>query len=168
MSALSTFVAASLTALLLACNPVISDEVSALGDEAPGVRQGPLHRPGQPCLLCHDGALGSPEQFSVAGTVFQRPDGGTGVDGVTVDLEDSSGSKHTATTNAAGNFYVQPSQWQPHYPMTVSITPPSGQPIEMHTLIGWSGACASCHTTTEGPDSAGRVVIELDDGGVPL
>ena len=28
-------------------------QVQALGGEAPGVPKGPLHRPGQPCLVCH-------------------------------------------------------------------------------------------------------------------
>jgi hypothetical protein len=149
------------------CDPVHHDDISALGDEVAGVQQGPMHRPGQPCLLCHDGAFGDPSAFSVAGTVFEHLEGAVGVDGVTVSLEDSIGSTYTATTNAAGNFYVDASRWQPHYPMTTSITPRSGQPIPMHTLIGWSGACATCHTSAVGPDSAGPVAISLDDGGVP-
>ena len=28
-------------------------QVQALGAEVPGVPMGPLHRPGQPCLVCH-------------------------------------------------------------------------------------------------------------------
>ena len=56
---------------LAACDPVHGDAISALGPEAPDVRQGPLHRPGQPCLLCHDGALGDPQRFTIAGTVFE-------------------------------------------------------------------------------------------------
>ena len=52
--------------------------------EAPGVRRGPLHRPGQPCLLCHDGALGDPQRFTVAGTVFQTPGAGCRLGGATV------------------------------------------------------------------------------------
>jgi hypothetical protein len=118
-------------------------------------------------LVCHDGSLGSPEGFSVAGTVFERIDGASGANGVTVLLEDAAGAKKSATTNTAGNFYVLSSQWHPRYPLTVSISPPSGPAITMQSLIGWSGSCATCHTPPVGPDSAGPVAIELEDGGTP-
>src|ERR1700683_3328645 len=52
-------------ALMVGCNPVLDDAIADLGPEKPGVHPGPLHRPGQPCLLCHDGALGDPQAFSV-------------------------------------------------------------------------------------------------------
>ena len=61
---------AALLVLLLSCDPVHDDAVSALGGETPGIPRGPLHRPGQPCLVCHDGASGDPAAFSMAGTVF--------------------------------------------------------------------------------------------------
>jgi hypothetical protein len=158
---------ALLAALLAAaCDPVHASAVSALGGEAPGVRTGPLHRPGQPCLLCHDGALGDPPAFSVAGTVFQRPGDKTPVDGATVTLTDVDGSTYTAQTNAAGNFYVTPSQWTPHYPMIARIAA-SGLNVPMNTLIGTQGACNGCHVDPAGPTSPGHICLALDDGGTP-
>jgi hypothetical protein len=151
----------------VACNPTHADQVDALGGETPGVRTGPTHRPGQPCLVCHDGAIGDPQQFSVAGTVFETAGSATPADRVSVLLTDVTGATHTSVTNAAGNFYITPNQWSPHYPMTTTVTPESGQPIAMQTLISRDGACAGCHVDPVGPGSAGRVALTLEDGGTP-
>ena len=153
--------AAAITAL--ACDPVHQNAVDALGGNTPGVRNGPLHRPGQPCLLCHDGALGNPPQFSVAGTVYVDADGSTPADGAVVTLTPASGAEYKATTNAAGNFYVNPSQLTPTYPMKVSVTY-KGTSVDMTSLVGRDGSCAGCHTATAGPSSAGPVYIPA--GGV--
>src|ERR1019366_4307514 len=115
--------------LSTACHPVQDNAIAALGGEAPSVRRGPLHRPGQPCLLCHDGALGDPPAFSVAGTVFDRPSASQGVNGATVSLTDANDSGALAVTNSAGNFYVTPAQWTPTYPVTVTVTPPQGPTV---------------------------------------
>jgi hypothetical protein len=158
------------TAFLLfgaACNPTHADQIDALGDEVNGVRQGPTHRPGQPCLVCHDGAIGDPGAFSVAGTVFQTAGNTTPVDGAKVKMIDVTGSTKEATTNTAGNFYITPEEWTPTYPMTVTVTPPSGSAVAMQSLISRDGACAGCHVDPVGPTSPGRVAIELEDGGTP-
>ena len=51
-------------------------QVQALGGEAPGVSPGPLHRPGQPCLVCHGEPGPASHKFVMAGTVYavQRPE----------------------------------------------------------------------------------------------
>ena len=46
------------------------EQVAALGGEAGGVSPGPLHRPGQPCLVCHGEAGPSSHTFVIAGTVY--------------------------------------------------------------------------------------------------
>jgi hypothetical protein len=148
-----------------ACDPVHQDAVDALGPEAPGVRRGPLHRPGQPCLLCHDGTVGAPQAFSVAGTIFERPTSTTPVENANVHVVDADGKAFDATTNAAGNFYVLPSQFTPRYPMRVSITTPVA--VQMQTLTEMEGSCAGCHVDPAGPTSPGHVSLVLDDGGVP-
>jgi hypothetical protein len=149
-----------------ACDPVHSDAVSALGGEAPGVRTGPLHRPGQPCLLCHDGAMLDPPAFSIAGTVFLHPGDRTPVDGARVTLTDVDGKTFTAQTNQAGNFYVTPGQFTPHYPMIARVSS-SGLTVSMNTLIGEQGSCNGCHVDPAGAASPGHVSLELDDGGTP-
>lgn len=165
LAALVLAISASFAAV--ACDPVRSDAVAALGPEAPGVRRGPLHRPGQPCLLCHDGGIGDPEAFSVAGTVYPQPSSTQGMSDVLVHMIDVSGSTYEATTNTAGNFYVLPRQWTPHYPVVVTVTAPGGDAVPMHTFIQRDGSCGGCHVAPAGPDSPGHVCITLDDGGTP-
>ncbi len=157
----------ALWATVSACDPVHNDAIAALGDEAPGVRRGPLHRPGQPCLVCHDGAIGDPQAFSVAGTVFLHPEDRIPVNGATVHLTDVTGSSFDAQTNAAGNFYVTPGEWTPHYPMIARVLALGGPKVAMNTLISGQGSCAGCHADPAGANSPGHVSLELDDGGTP-
>jgi hypothetical protein len=160
--------------LLASCDPVVDDARSALGPETPGVRQGPLHRPGQPCILCHDGAIGDPQAFSVAGTVFETSGARNPSESATVTLIDANATQAELVTNAAGNFYTTPSQYSPTYPVQVTIHRPGGGLVRMQTLIAGNGAnepnngsCASCHFDPAGPSSSGHVCLELDDGGTP-
>jgi hypothetical protein len=154
-----------------ACDPVGDAAQAALGPETPGVRQGPLHRPGQPCLVCHDGALGDPPAFSVAGTIYQTPSSAAGVEGASVFLSDSSDGGDTQymtlASNAAGNFYVTPDQWNPVFPITSVVVVSATKTVIMQSDIGRNGACASCHVNPTGPASPGQVCITLDDGGTP-
>jgi hypothetical protein len=138
-----------LVALVACADPVHDAEVTALGPEDPNVPPGPLHRPGQPCLVCHS-------DFSVAGTVYNE-DLVTPFSGATVTLVDAIESMTQATTNSAGNFYVLESDWKPVFPIgsyetdggavfgvTVVGADPNS-PSEMLTHIGRDGSCASCH-----------------------
>ena len=156
-----------------ACDPVHDDAIAALGPEAPGVRRGPLHRPGQPCLLCHDGAIGDPQRFSVAGTVYETSGALTASVGATVVLVDANASSAELSTNAAGNFYSTPSNYDPVFPIQVTVKGPDGQTVRMQTLVEGNGtvepngSCASCHYDPPGRSSPGHVCITLDDGGTP-
>jgi len=149
-----------------ACDPTHDEQVSALGGEAPNVNEGPTHRPGEPCLRCHDGAFGDPEQFSVAGTIYRAPADATGADGVRVVMTDAKGSTFAAVTNSAGNFYVTPNDFTPTYPMQARIESGSTK-VSMLTLIARDGACSGCHVNPASDESPGHVVLTLDDGGTP-
>src|ERR1700722_12460000 len=171
-----TPMALALSAVLLlgaACDPVHDGAIAALGPENPDVRRGPLHRPGQPCLLCHDGAFGDPQRFTVAGTVYQTTGQTAASVGATVALLDAQGSSTAPPTNAAGNFYATPSEYDPTYPIQITVQGPSGETVRMQTLVEGNGtvepngACASCHFDPPGADSPGHVAITLDDGGTP-
>jgi hypothetical protein len=157
----------------LACDPVRDAQIAALGPEAPGVPRGPLHRPGQPCLYCHDGSFGHPPRFTVAGTVFQTTSAESAAVGAQVALVDANGGTATLQTNEAGNFYVGPSEYDPTFPVQVSVRGPGGETARMYTLILGNGAvepngaCASCHFGPPGPGSPGHVALRLDDGGIP-
>jgi hypothetical protein len=148
------------------CDPVLDDAVAALGPETPGVPPGPLHRPGQPCLLCHDGAFGDPRAFSVAGTLFQIPSSPQPAVAASVAVTDSTGSTHDLTSNAAGNFYLPASEWTPVLPLQVVVESQAGAPVYMFSLAE-TGGCATCHQNPPGPDSPGQVCLTLDDGGAP-
>jgi hypothetical protein len=158
---------------LCACDPVHDDAIAALGPEAPGVRRGPLHRPGQPCLLCHDGAIGDPQRFTVAGTVYQTPGGKVASVGASVVLVDAHAHSTTLQTNAAGNFYATPSQYDPTFPIQVTLRGQGGETVPMQTLVEGNGTvepnggCASCHFDPAGRNSPGHVCVTLDDGGTP-
>jgi hypothetical protein len=151
-------------------DPVESEAVADLGGEAPGVPQGPLHRPGQPCLVCHDGATAKPA-MSVAGTVYAVLGSSAPLSGASIALTAEDGSTFGATTNAAGNFYVEVAAWQPVYPLRVAV---AFGPLTstMSTIIGRDGSCASCHVDPASRISAGRVYLAptpalLPDAGSP-
>jgi hypothetical protein len=155
----------ALVALLApGCDPVQDDAIAALGGEAQGTRPGPLHRPGQPCLLCHDGALGDPGEFSLAGTVFLQPDSQVAAQRAQVEVEAADGSSMTFTTNAAGNFYVQAQRWKPAFPLQVKVHF-QGESVSMLSSIGRDGSCAGCHSDPAGPASPGHVYAEAQDAG---
>lgn len=128
-------------------DPVHSDDVNALGGEVNGVRTGPTHRPGQPCLVCHGGhGPGSPE-FSIAGTVYAVRDQLDQAPGINVVLQDSTNNPpHTVVSNEVGNFYIGADSWAPVFPVSVSLQDGNGKVLkEMNTVIGRNGGCAFCH-----------------------
>jgi len=158
----ATLTASLVVGLLVgSCDPVKDNAIDALPGNAPGVRNGPLHRPGQPCLLCHDGALGDPQAFSMAGTVFQDANSLTPLDGAIITLLSADGSTVTATTNAAGNFYLSADQYTPHYPVHVKSIVSGTTSIFMQSHIGGNGSCAGCHVDPAGPDSPGHVYFDI-------
>jgi hypothetical protein len=149
----------------------VNDEARAdLGPETPGVARGPLHRPGQPCLACHDGSTAHPA-MTVAGTVNAVLGSAAPLAGVSVALTDVTGMTVTAMTNAAGNFYLEPATWRPTFPLHVAISF-GGYSSTMSTIIGRDGSCATCHTDPASRISAGPVFLApvpalLPDGGAP-
>lgn len=157
---------------IAACSldPVHDDAVRDLGPEAPGVSPGPEHRSGQPCLVCHDGSTATPA-MSVAGTVYGALDAPATLGGVGITLSDATGAIRTASTNAAGNFYIQSSEWQPTFPLRV-VVDYGGITAPMSTIVGRDGSCAGCHADPPSRVSPGRVYLVpsatlLPEGGAP-
>jgi hypothetical protein len=146
---------------LMACvDPVHDSEIQALGPEDPGVGRGPLHRPGQPCLVCHGGNGPSSTTFTVAGTVYAVQGGNQPASRAVVQIEDIDGRIVTIATNAAGNFYLLPTDFIPHYPIQMQVTSADGATVA--TMLSPSmreGSCASCHTSSRGPTSPGAVYV---------
>jgi hypothetical protein len=160
----TTVLAAAIAAA--SCDPVLSGQKDALAGETPGVPKGPLHRPGQPCLLCHDGSIGDPPAFSVAGTVYQDATTKVALENATVTLTDVNGATYATVTNAAGYFYLSPDDFAPAYPMKVSVAS-GGVTVSMQSHVGWNGACGGCHVDPPGPDSPGHVYFNVPNGLVP-
>ncbi len=135
-------------------------QVQALGGETSGVPRGPLHRPGQPCLVCHGGEGPASSTFLMAGTVYAVQDEPAPAVGASVQIEDINGSFYTLSTNAAGNFFIRPSDWSLTYPAQAQVT--LGSSIQlMGTHINRDGSCADCHALTPSPTSPGRVFAAL-------
>jgi hypothetical protein len=163
-----------LAAPLVACSvvedvldPVHAREVAALGGDPSGQHNGPTHRPGQPCLVCHGGlGPGSPD-LSVGGTIYQSMPDTQALSGAVVTLTDAKKSVHKLTTNRTGNFLVDASTWQPVYPMLVSLSY-GGVSVDMKTQVGRDGSCADCHTDPPGPASAGHIYLVVDPASFPV
>lgn len=151
----------------IACgNPVPDAKIDALGPEIDGVKPGPYHRPGQPCVLCHGPYHGSSPELSVAGTVFAHDTADANaripVNNVTVTITDSFSDTRTVQTNCAGNFFIKHDDWQPGFPLAVRINcpPPPKQEAQsqsMSTRIGRDGSCGSCHVGGRNASSPGLV-----------
>jgi hypothetical protein len=150
------FAAFVVCALSCSLDPTHDEAKSDLGDEAPGVNPGPDHRPGQPCLVCHDGKTAS--QWSVAGTITGVLGSSAPLSGATVNLTDATLSSFSVTSNEVGNFYVEPSRWQPVYPVNVTVTYGSAT-ATMTTIIGRDGSCAGCHASVASRISPGPVYV---------
>jgi hypothetical protein len=155
------FGAAALVLAVTACaDPVYDAAVAALGPEDPNVPVGPLHRPGQPCLLCHKQGGGA-VAFGFGGTVYLTIDAEQPVANVTVWVLDANDGEFKTTTNCAGNFFALATQYTPAYPYWASLRGGRIQ-RDMDSPSNREGSCAACHTATVGPASPGPVYL-IDD-----
>lgn len=147
-------------------DPTIAAVADRLGPEQRGVPQGPEHRPGQPCVTCHHGSGPGDPEFSLAGTIYLDRDRTLPLEGASVSFSDALERRYTATTNCAGNFYIEADDWRPRFPVWVEVQF-EGEAIAMETAIQRDGSCASCHTDPAGPSSAGHVYLSEEPLDLP-
>ena len=116
---------------------------------------GPEMRPGENCMTCHSSG-GSARTWTVAGTVFSKPDDSTsaGVPGVDVVITGSDSQTLTLTTNAAGNFYTSRSV---AFPISAELH--RGTKVVKMALTVGTGACSSCHDQPPTSGAPGRDYI---------
>lgn len=141
-------------------DPVRQARIAALGPEAPDVPPGSLHRPNQPCLLCHS-PEGPAAPMSAAGTVFRDPAESRPAAGVKVRLIDAGRRSFVAVTNCAGNFFIYSAEYAPTLPLWVSLEW-QGLRIDMESPMHKDGDCGSCHQSPKSPTAAGHVFLTDD------
>ncbi len=174
-SVLSTLTAMGLIVSAWACGDPLRDAaIEALGEETPGFGPSEVHRPGQPCVLCHSSYFGAEPAMSIAGTLFYAPSGGLDpflVGGNTVRVLDSEGESRDLLANRCGNFYIEKSTWDPAFPIrAVLYQPKIGEPDTLLQLrvmasrIGREGSCAACHVHPRSLYSPGVVHVPGDPG----
>jgi hypothetical protein len=140
-------------------DPVHEERVTSLGPEAPGVEEGELHRPGQPCTVCHgDKGPGSPS-FGIGGTLFESDSERTPLVGASVRLIDERLRTLVLTTNEVGNFYAESDEFSLSFPLWVSVDW-GGRSVDMLTPVFRAASCAECHADPAGPASVGHVYFE--------
>lgn len=155
-------VMAALILGLSGCGDPVRDALAdSLGPEMPGVRPGPDHRPGQPCLACHvDGGRAKPA-FAIAGTTYRAKGAPDPLGHVDVTMVDSAGKTLRARSNCAGNFYLPPAEFSLREPFWVTMDF-GGETIDMESPVFREGSCATCHSEPLGPTSAGAVFMSDD------
>lgn len=147
-------------------DPTHDRAVAALGGEAPGVPEGPLHRPGQPCVTCHGESGPAAGEFSVAGTVYVVLRETEPAPNVKVQIKDITGAERFVTTNQAGNFYVRSDEWRPVYPLQTSISF-LNLTKQMSTHIARAASCADCHVHPPGRLSPGHIYLATSRSELP-
>jgi hypothetical protein len=149
-------------------DPVHEAQVQALGPETPGIPQGPFHRAGQPCTVCHSRQGPAKAVFSMAGTVFAARAGtvsqqaSVGVEGAAVGIIDSTGAPFLASTNCVGNFYVAPDRYDPTFPVLVAVSKGMSS-VFMVSHITRETSCANCHARAISDTSPGQVYLSTAD-----
>ena len=177
--AVTVYGAACALAFAACGNPAVDVKIEQLGGENPNVEPSELHRPGQPCVLCHSEYEGADPGMSLGGTVFADQLALLPVEGAEVVMTDTRGITVSVKTNCVGNFYVPSGAWDdkyadPQFPLAAEIRCPTydeagqlildeaGAPVvrvkSMGSVIARDGSCASCHTASvHGLESTGRI-----------
>lgn len=145
---------------MLSCgsDPVHERAVEDLGPEDAAVAPGPLHRPGQPCNVCHGGKGPAKSELALSGTVFAMPSSGEVLPGATVRFIDWVGGQRSTVTNCAGNFFVRAEELTPKWPLWVRVEH-AGIVADMQSAIFREGSCNACHTAPATARNAGQVFL---------
>jgi hypothetical protein len=143
-------------------DPTLEAQADALGPEPGPYEEGPLHRAGQPCTVCHaKGGRGEP-RFDLAGTVYELPESKEGLPGVTVRLFDGQGRQQSLTTNSVGSFFLEEGELELEFPLWVRLE--HGETtVTMTTPIWRERSCATCHRNPASPNRRWQVYLREDE-----
>lgn len=142
-------------------DPARDAAVERLGPEVGGVSPGPLHRPGQPCLVCHsERGPASDKPFAMAGTVFEKRDSDAPpTPPIEVHIRDADGALRVKPTNEVGNFYITEDEWFDFkFPLKVALRR-DGKIKEMKSPVNREGSCNFCHK----PASTSKYSLSTDE-----
>lgn len=132
-------------------DPVKDRAIDRLGEET-AAGPGPLHRPGQPCVLCHsDGGPASGKKLVIGGTVFATSSPQSkGAKDVRVLFIDAASAQRETSTNEVGNFFITESEWPDlTFPFKVGLVA-DNKAVPMMTTVNREGSCNFCHKPNEG------------------
>lgn len=141
-------------------DPVLDQKLAALGPESPG-GPGPNHRPGQPCVICHNPAGSAKSHFAFAGTIYRDKAGKVPLGDVEVILTDARGSKFVGKSNCSGNVYFPIGRTNAAFPVWVSMKK-GEHTVNMESAIFREPDCAVCHSEPANATSAGAVFLTDD------
>ena len=111
--------------------------------------------PGMACISCHTSG-GEGPKFQIAGTVYTAGDDANTCDGIAstaIEIIGADGTTVTATSNAAGNFYLNSGIKTPYTARVVK----NGK-VRVMTTKQDSGDCNACHTATGAEGAPGRII----------
>ncbi len=150
-------------------DPYLDNLIEELGEEQNGYAPSEIHRPGQPCVLCHSEYEGAEPILSFGGTLFAEPLGKLPLamlEGYTIRLIDSEQQTKNLPTNRCGNFFITKEEFDPAFPVRAELWGPAApgsedivQLIPMSTRIGRDGSCGTCHVHPASPFSPGVVFV---------
>jgi hypothetical protein len=121
-----------------------------------GESETPLMHPGRDCLACHQ-SRGEAEDVVLGGTVYDgdgEPDECYGLQGVTLQLTDATGSVHEVVSNASGNFVMQEIAIPTPYSVKLVYEGRERAMLGMQTSL----SCNGCHTETGTNGAPGRIL----------
>lgn len=157
--------------LLVSCggDPVHDKLVKSLGPEST-TSPGPTHRPGQPCLACHDGSGPASTKLAMGGTIYLQQGKPDPLVDAEVDLLDLAGNiACTTKTNASGNFFWDDKACSVPMPAKAKIVRATSDPMNpdvaaMVTRIGRPTSCATCHQGDAlGPTNVEKIYLLTSD-----
>jgi hypothetical protein len=157
----------AITAFATSCtDPVKDHAIERLGPEQGGVPEGPLHRPGQPCVLCHsDGGPASDHKFAIAGTIYDTNAGAKGAQNVQVFMLDAVLADRIAITNEAGNFFIREEEWADlKFPFKTGVLRGTNG-VKMVSTVNREGSCNFCHQPPSGDSRVSVGPIYSPGGG---
>lgn len=156
---LTTILAVASVLGLTACGG--SDEEN-LGSSCDAIdtTPGPMMRPGENCLSCHQDGFGDEEapEFSAAGTVFASVDSEhcDGVQGVKVFLTAIDGSEVELVTNEVGNFWTTEPLMEEGPGPRLEF---EGRSVSMGRDLPTIPACNACHSDDPVGGASGKIYI---------